>query len=201
MSTPSPAVQAVALPIVIAEQERPWARVVAATAWGLAVAASAVPLVSVAAHAIAEDGIGAVVRNPIGGIQIALGAVLCGALAVMAARAVARIRQARTWIVDQPGVRQIEHGRSDELGRLIPMQRYSGLTHVVRTSLMGTAHELVLVGERAADDVVVRRAERIGALETAAVAGALGVPELPARALIDRAPRQTEAALPLAQAA
>lgn len=200
MSTPSPAVQPVSLPIIITGHGRPWQRSLVAAAWGAAVAASAAPLVTVAAHALAADGIGAVMQNPIGGIQIALGAVLCGALAVMAARAVARIGQARTWIIDSCGVVASVNGANGPAATAIPMRTYAGLAHVVRTSLMGTTHELVLIGPRPGDDVVVRRAEQIGANETAAVAAALGVAELPTRALYMRNPAET-ADGPVAQAA
>lgn len=171
--------------------------------WYLAVLVSASPLVLVGALAIAApEGLTAAAQNPVGGLQAALGFALWIGLVMVAGRATARLASPRTCVIDRRGVAiLVEAGPDAEAGRVIPMQDYRGLAHVVRTSLMGASHELMLVGYDPADDVVVRRAEQIGAIEAGEVAAALGVPELPARALLERRHEWAAAGMPVARAA
>lgn len=188
------------LPIAVTETSCTVAGTLKGAAWCLAALGAALPLVLVTAYAAgAPEGLAAVALNPVGSIQAALGLVLWSAIAWGATRSISSLWRSRTVVVDDRGVVITQLRRSGDVSRAVPMAAYLGLAHVVRTSLSGIHHELVLVGTDAADDVVVRRAERIGALETAAVADALGVAAVPAEALYVRrtlalADRQADAA-------
>ena len=203
MSTTTLPSSPVLLPIVVGASEHGVTRQLKRAGWYLAVVVSATPVVLVAAFAVAApEGLTAAAQNPVGGLQAALGFALWIGLVMVAGRATARLASPRTCVIDRRGVAILSDAGPDaEPARIIPMQDYRGLAHVVRTALMGASHELVLVGYDAADDVVVRRAEQIGAIETGEVAAALDVPELPARALIDRRRGEAGAAMPVARAA
>ncbi len=64
-----------------------------------------------------------------------------------------------------------------------PLERYSGLTHRVRSSLSGTRHELVLVHPNPSRNVLVRASEQISASEIEATAALFGCPEIAPRVI------------------
>ncbi len=74
----------------------------------------------------------------------------------------------------------------------VPLEDYQGLAHVVRTSLSGSRHELVLVHTERSRDVLLKAGERLTEADIAHAAALLRVPVIAAKELYGRRRRMDE---------
>ncbi|MDX2289536.1 MAG: hypothetical protein NW217_12035 [Hyphomicrobiaceae bacterium] len=144
-----------------------------------------VPCLVLAVAAVAEPATrDAAAVNPAAIVQIAFGLVLWAALfGIPARRALEQLGQRRIVILNGHEIAVTDRTLLGVTTHKMPLSRYLGLAHHVRTSVSGTRHELVLVHPDPASCVLLAMADRIGKQETEALANLLGLPELPARSL------------------
>jgi hypothetical protein len=138
--------------------------------------------------------------QPAGALLLAIGLASLGLLALVPmVKLFARLGYERSVEASARGVHVRERswlGRQDET---MPLATFDGLVHVVRTSLSGSRHELVLVDRQRGRHVVVHAAERIGRETIDGVVARLGLPELQAIDLLKRRPLLGIVAPPVAR--
>lgn len=154
--------------------------------------ASAIGLASVltvaVAHAVAEpSALTALSNRPLAAAQGLFGiAVLLAIVGMPVRRLLRRVGARRIVEVDTAVVRVTEKTLWGTRQWEEPLARYRGVAHHVRASLSGLRHELVLVHESAARNVVMAEADRITNSSIERAKALLGLPELPARELYAR---------------
>lgn len=87
-----------------------------------------------------------------------------------------RVDAGTVWVTDTSLWRSVEWK--------VPLSSFAGVTHLVRTTLSGTRHEIVLIHPVRAYSVLVRAADRLCEGEVVSVARLLRLPLLPARDLL-----------------
>ena len=139
-------------------------------------------------HAVAEPRALTVLSNrPLAAAQGLFGlAVLLVIVGLPVRRLLRRVGARRIVEVDSAVVRVTETTLWGTRQWEEPLARYRGVAHHVRASLSGLSHELVLVHENAAKNVVMAEAHRITHATIERAKTLLGLPELPARELYAR---------------
>ncbi len=94
---------------------------------------------------------------------------------------VRRFGSHRTVHVDEAFVAISETGPLLRRGKTRPLSDFAGICHVIRTSLTGTRHDLLLVDARGRRHVVFHSADTIAAETIMSASANLGLPEIPAR--------------------
>jgi hypothetical protein len=140
------------------------------------------------AHAVAEPRALAVLSNhPVAAVQGLFGlAVLLAIVVLPVRRLLRRVGARRTVEVHADVVRVSETTLWGTRQWEEPLARYRGVAHHVRASLSGLRHELVLVHESAARNVIMAESDRITHTTIERAKALLGLPELPARELYAR---------------
>lgn len=142
-----------------------------------------VPLGIVAANA--ADVAQVAQARPLAAVQLSLAAILWMALfGLPAFGLVRRFGSLRTVHVDEAFVAISETGPCLRRGSTRPLSDFVGICHVIRTSLSGTRHELLLVDARRRDHVVFHAADTIAAETIMSASANLGLPEIHARELM-----------------
>ncbi len=135
------------------------------------------PLGLVAAHA--GDVASAAQARPMAAAQIATATILWLMLfGLPAFGLLRRFGVHRTVFVDQTFVAISEVGPFIRSGGTRALSDFSGIAHVVRTSLSGTRHELMLVDANQHRHVVFHSSEHIGQETIMAAAESLSLPEI-----------------------
>lgn len=150
-----------------------------------ALVALAVPLMLLAAHAVAEPkALAFLADHPLSSVQIALAAAIWSILFVWPLQRLVA-RAGRTRIVDilQGKVAVTEQGLLRTRAWSEPLASYRGLAHHVRTSLSGVRHEIILVHPDPARHVLLAVREGISAEAVARTAALLGLGQVHAREL------------------
>lgn len=150
-----------------------------------ALAAVAVPLALLGAHAIAEPAPFAMLaEHPMEAVQIGLGLTLWCALFVWPLRLVlARAGAARVIAITADMVRVTERGPFRSTSWAEPLGTYRGVAHYVRTSLSGVRHEMILVHADPRRHVLLAAAPSIPQSLLTHTASLLNLPEIAARDL------------------
>jgi hypothetical protein len=150
-----------------------------------ALAAVAVPLALLGAHAMAEPTAFALITDhPMEAAQIALGLTLWCALFVWPLRLVlARAGAARVIDITADMVRVTDRGPLRSATWSEPLGDYRGVAHTVRTSLSGVRHEMILVHPDPRRHVLLAAAPAMPQSLLTRTASLLGLPEIPARDL------------------
>jgi hypothetical protein len=141
------------------------------------------PLGMVAAHAAEVASVAQ--SRPMAAAQLAFAGMLWMALFGLPAMSlVRRYGSHRTVHVDETFVAISETGPFLRHGRTRPLSDFSGIAHVVRTSLSGTRHDLLLVDAQRGRHVVFYSDTTIPAETIMSASANLGLPEIPARDLV-----------------
>jgi hypothetical protein len=150
-----------------------------------ALAAVAVPLALLGAHAMAEPAsFTMLAEHPVEALQIGLGLMLWCALFVWPLRLVlARAGTARVVDIAAGTVRVTDRGPLRSTTWAEPLGVYRGVAHCVRTSLSGVRHELILVHADARRHVLLAAAPAMPQSLLTRTASVLGLPEIAARDL------------------
>ena len=183
---PSPAAPA-AMPLTVEEKGSRVGRVVHLALVAAAAALIASPILLVTGHAVADPAtaLEAIAGRPLAAVQIVLAALVLATLFLLPLlRRAGRALVGRSVTVDGGMVHVSERRLAGTRTWTEPVAAYTGLAHVVRSSLSGTRHELVLAHRDAARTVTVRIAERISEAEVAATVHLLGTREIAARDLV-----------------
>jgi hypothetical protein len=156
-----------------------------------ALAALAVPLSLLAAHAVAEpESLALLGQHPLTAMQIALGIGLWLALFVYPLRVlIARATTKRLVYISSDRVRVAERGLMRTRTWSAPLSAYRGIAHHVRSSLSGLRHELILVHADADRHVLLKVDDRISQTALEKAASLLQLPQVSARNLYGPAPR------------
>lgn len=150
-----------------------------------ALAAVAIPLLLLAAHAAAKPGTLALLReHPLTAVQIALGIALWSALFVYPLRLLlTRAATKRLVDISADTVCVAEHGLLRTRIWSAPLNTYRGVAHQVRSSLSGVRHELILVHADPGRHVLLTVDDAISRKTLERAAALLRLPEVPARRL------------------
>ena len=165
----------------------------AGTVWRLLLLSPALVLLAVpmlvGAHVAGEpEARAALSGHPLAAVQVLVGFLLwAGLLSIPLMQAVARMGARRTIEIDRQTVTVEERGIGGTRHWSVPLASYQGIAHHVRTSVSGVRHELILVHAEPARDVLIAVADRIGQGTLDKAKALLGLPELPARAIYERA--------------
>ena len=142
-----------------------------------------VPLGLVAAQA--ADVAAVAQARPLAAAQITLASLVCMALFGWPAFGlIRRFGSRRTVHVDATLVAVAEVGPFIRRGHTQPLKDFAGICHVVRTSLSGVRHELMLVDRRRHRHVVFHTSDQISADTVMVAARGLGLPEIAARDVV-----------------
>lgn len=149
-------------------------------------------------HAATHPGDAALAAGGVISFLVLFGLPFGRALHSLAARRRVRIELSCVTVED--------HGLLGRRTWTLPLSAYAGITHMVRTSLSGTRHELVLVHPVRAYRVLLCTSDQLTEADLAGAARLLRLPLLPAGDLYrwsasPSAPLSTPLARPLAQAA
>lgn len=150
-----------------------------------ALAAVAVPLALLGAHAMAEPApFTMLAEHPMEAVQISLGLMLWCALFVWPLRLVlARAGAARVIDITADTVRVTERGPFRSTTWAEPLGAYRGVAHYVRTSLSGVRHEMILVHADPRRHVLLAAAHTMPQSLLTRTASLLDLPEIAARDL------------------
>jgi hypothetical protein len=150
-----------------------------------ALAAVAIPLFLVAAHAVAEPStLGVLRQHPLTALQIALGLALWSALFVYPLRLLlARAATRRLVHISPDRVAVIERGLLGTRAWSAPLDTYRGIARCVRSSMSGVRHELVLVHADPRRHVLLQVGDTIPQSAVDKAAALLRLPEVPVRSL------------------
>jgi hypothetical protein len=161
-----------------------------------ALAAVAVPLALLGAHAMAEPAAFTLLAShPVTAIQIGLGLTLWCALFVWPLRLVlARAGAARVVDITADMVRVTDRGPLRSATWAEPLGCYRGVAHYVRSSLSGVRHELILVHADPSRHVLLAAAPAMPQSLLTRTSMLLNLPEIPARTLYGAERRQIAAA-------
>jgi hypothetical protein len=147
-----------------------------------ALAALLVPISLVAAQA--SDAAVVVSENLVATAQLGVGLIIWTLLFVLPiARLITSFGMRRRVHIENGLVTLIETGPMSRFAETKPLKSYDGIVHVMRTSLSGVHHELMLVNRGVRGGIVFHRAERIGPETIARAAATLGLPVLPSAEL------------------
>lgn len=202
-------VSAAHLPLTLPlRHEQPASRVGAILLLGLLIliaATVAVPFGMLAATG--PDLVGVAVGSPYAMAQIGFGALLWIALFAVPVAILARRKGTNSSVhVTASQVTVTETTAFGTRTRTLPLRDFDGLVHVVRTSVSGIRHELLLVAFASRTRIVVRVADRIDKETVEGASRLLGLPVIAARDAIDMSlarptPRGPQAAVKPALAA
>jgi hypothetical protein len=150
-----------------------------------ALAAVAVPLALLGAHAMAEPAAFTMLTDhPMEAVQIALGLTLWCALFVWPLRLVlAHAGAARRIDITADTVRVTDRGPFRSTTWTEPLSAYRGVAHTVRTSLSSVRHEMILVHADPHRHVLLAAAPAMPQSLLTRTASLLGLPEIAARDL------------------
>jgi hypothetical protein len=150
-----------------------------------AFAAIAIPLMLVAAHAVAEPAtLTMLSEHPVTTIQIGVGVALWCALFVRPLqRVLTRAGLARVIEMTPATVQVTDSGLLRSQSWSEPLAAFHGIAHHVRASLSGVRHELVLVHPDPRRHVLLVAAPAMTQTAILRVSALLGLPEVPAREL------------------
>lgn len=150
-----------------------------------ALAAVAILLLLLAAHAVADPGTLALLReHPLTAIQIALGVALWSVLFVYPLRLLlTRAATKRLVNISADTVHVAEHGLLRTRFWSAPLGTYRGITHQVRSTLSGVRHELILVHADPGCHVLLTVDDAISPKTLERAAALLRLPEVPAHSL------------------
>lgn len=150
-----------------------------------ALAAVAVPLALLGAHAMAEPApFTMLAEHPMEAVQISLGLMLWCALFVWPLRMVlARAGAERVIDITADTVRVTERGPFRSATWAEPLGAYRGIAHYVRTSLSGVRHEMILVHADPRRHVLLAAAPTMPQSLLTRTASLLDLPEIAARDL------------------
>lgn len=153
-----------------------------------AIAALSILLAGVAIAAAADPGmLGAVVQRPLASLQIAAGLGIWAALFVVpASRAIGAIGRRRDVSIDDGIVEITDRSLLGHRTRSARVADYLGIAHHIRASLSGLNHEIVLVHADPVMTVTLVSGDRVTQAMLDAAKSALGLPEIPARAIYER---------------
>jgi hypothetical protein len=153
--------------------------------------AVAVPLGLVASRAVTEpQTLALLAERPLATLQIGLGVGLWAILFVLPAwRALMRLFARRLVEIVDGNVTIRDRGVLADTTSKVALASYLGIAHHIRASLSGTVHEMVLVHPDQRRCVTLLVAERITQRTMDEASALLGVGQVPARALYDRAVR------------
>ena len=127
-------------------------------------------------------------ENPLAMAQLCVGALMWIVLFVVPVGLFAhRHGTTRTVEVTTSNVTVTEASALGSQTRTRPLAQYDGLVHVVRTSVSGLRHELLLVDFATRTRTVIHVADRIGRETVEDTSRLLGMPEIAARDAIDLA--------------
>ena len=127
--------------------------------------------------------------KPVAAVQLVLALAIWTILFVWpTARVVRRFGSRRVVVVDRETVTVADDGLFQHRTVSRPLADFSGICHVVRTTLSGVRHELMLVDPVGRGHVVFHAEDRVGPETIARATALLGLPEIPARAVL-RLPR------------
>ena len=186
IATLSPAPQAAGLSLPLRlEQER--SKTSALMLLGLLLPVAGSVLVPFGMIALAGPNLLAMaLDNPLAMAQLSLGALMWIGLFVVPVSIFARRHGiARTVDVTATDVTITETSALGRQTRVVPLGQYDGLVHVVRTSVSGIRHELLLVDFATRTRTVIHVADRIGRETVEEASQLLGLPEIAARDAID----------------
>lgn len=141
-------------------------------------------------------------QHPGAALQGMAGLALCTVLFVLPALRVVRSLLHRQSIrIDLDGVRVAERHFWRQRGWTAPLADFRGLSHVVRTTISGQRHELMLLPRRQGRPLLLLAGENIAEETVVGLATLLRLPAIPAGEL--RRPRRGQArfAVPALQAA
>lgn len=180
-STPLPPPSS--LPTSIQQKASTTAQVLTLILLGPACVTLAMPLLMVMAHISSQPGaLLALFDRPITPLLLALtAATWCLLFAWPVLRAIERLLSRRTVEIGRDRITVRDRSVLGEDIWSAPVDSYTGLVHLVRSSLSGVRHELLLAHERKDRCVVLAVAPRIDQSEIDRVAALLGVRELSSR--------------------
>ncbi len=154
-----------------------------------AMAVLIVPVTLVIAHASDASGtpLSALSERPLSVAQIVVGvAVWCALFLLPVRNIVMRLGARRTVTIADGTVAVCDTSPFGSTSWSAPLATYCGIAHHVRASLSGLRHELILVHEDPAKNVLVAVADRIPQSTLDRAKALLGLPEVPAKALYVR---------------
>ena len=141
-----------------------------------------VPLGLMAANAASVAAV--VQQKPIAAVQLLIAAAIWIVLFILpTAGLVRRFGSRRLVTVDTTSVATLDQGPFGRRSTCRPLSEFSGICHIVRTSLSETRHELMLVDNTRREHVVFHTASRIGPEIVQRASRLLGLPEIAARNL------------------
>lgn len=130
--------------------------------------------------------------DPATGIQVALGLLIwAGLFAVPTYRTLSRLFISQTIEISDKTVSVTRHSLLGQTAWETPLRSYRGVAHVIRSSLSGIRHELLLVHEDPQLTVMIASAERMPQQAIDETTRSLGLPEIPAKSI--SAPRRKAA--------
>jgi hypothetical protein len=142
--------------------------------------------------ALGSESLAVARQHPGAALQSLAGLALCTALFVLPALRVVRSLLHRQSIrIDLDGVRVAERHFWRQRGWTAPLADFRGLSHVVRTTISGQRHELVLLPRRQGRPLLLLAAENIAEETVAGLATLLRLRAIPASEL--RRPRRGQA--------
>lgn len=186
-STSEPSVTSLALPLTVEERRSRIGHILHLALIAAAGGLIASPILLITGHAVADPAstLGAIASRPLAAVQVVLAVLIIGALfLVPTLRRVGRAVVDRRVTIDNAVVHVTERRLAGTRYWTEPVAAYAGLAHVVRSSLSGTRHELVLAHRDPARTVTIHAADRISEAEVAAAVRLLQTRELPARDLL-----------------
>jgi cytochrome b561 len=173
-------------PLIIEERTRLSEAVPRLTMLTLAIAVLLAPTVLIAANAtepaiwLAKAG-----ASPMAALSVAASTVLAVTLfALPLLGLLARVASHRRVVIAEGNVVDTRHSVLGGWRTETPLAEFRGVAHVVRTTLSGAHHELVLVHADRRRNIVLQRADAISRPTIEHTLERLARPELPARAAL-----------------
>lgn len=150
----------------------------------------AVPMLVGAHVATVPEAMSAVSEHPMAALQVLVGCLLWAALiAIPLTQAVCRLHARRHIVIDEAGVAVTETSLAGSRSWSVPLASYRGVAHHVRTSVSGMRHELILVHPDPKRSVLLTMKDRLTQTSVEKAKQLLGLPEVPARTIYERASR------------
>lgn len=158
-----------------------------------------VPLSLLLAQAATEPSAFAMLsERPLSSLQIATGLIVwCGLFLLPVRDVVLRLSARREVNIDDAAVTVTDRTPFGSTSWTTPLAAYSGVAHHIRASLSGLRHELILVHADPSRSVLVAVADGIPQATLDRAKALLGLPEVPARCLYDRALPKPVAVMPV----
>jgi hypothetical protein len=154
--------------------------------------AIAIPVAAVAfAASSAPETLTMLAERPIAAAQIAAGLAMWLALfALPASRTIGRLWSRREVRIADGMAEIVDRSPVGTRTRVTPIHDYRGIAHHIRASLSGLTHEIVLVHADPALTVTLVASDRVTQTMIDKATALLALPEIPARSLYERKPRQ-----------